>query len=123
MGSYGILVYGYEHDAAQRIQQFISQLLKEPLLLMSATGQESKRVKQLLTNQDKEIFVDVSPKFVMFLGFSNDEIHISLDQFHLIQEVDRPIFCGLTQDNMDWTIKELLDHLVKEHQHWSQQQP
>ncbi|MBU0498103.1 MAG: DUF3783 domain-containing protein [Candidatus Thermoplasmatota archaeon] len=121
MGSYAILVYGYNRNAAGMIQEYLSRVIKEPVRLFSATGQESKRVKQLLSDQVEEVFVDSSPKFVMFLGFSNDEIHNSLDQFHMVQDVDRPIFCGLTQDNMEWTIEELLDHLVKEHQHWSQQ--
>jgi hypothetical protein len=67
------------------------------------------------------MFKDETPKILLFLGFSDEYITRVLDTFSQIEGVERPIFCGLTEENSTWPINQLLSHLEEEHRYWSSQ--
>jgi hypothetical protein len=55
----------------------------------------------------------------MFLGFDDDLIEKSLKGFPRREQLPRPIFCGLTENNYNWTVAFLAEHLLEEKRSWT----
>jgi len=117
----GILVYGYGKTKARSIHQHLEAVLDTDILLISATDREEDTVESIITNDTAGMFKDETPKILLFLGFSDEYITRVLDAFSQIEGVERPIFCGLTEENSTWPFNQLLSHLEEEHRYWSSQ--
>ena len=121
VGSLGIMIYGYPKDDGVAIQKQVSRIVDQSVMLLSASGHEKELVEDVLTQDGSVDFKEESPKVLMFLGFSNEEISCVVDGFDG-SGVDRPIFCCLTEENCGWSIQQLLEHLVEEHRYWQNQE-
>jgi hypothetical protein len=116
----GILIYGYNQDDTQKIQSAIDGTVDNPLFVISASGKESWLVADILDKGPEEVFEDKEAKIIMFIGFSEGQVSAALRNFPS-PEVTRPIFCGLTVKNIQWTIKYLIEHLQEEHRQFTGQ--
>ena len=121
MNAHGIMLYGYSKDQAGLIQNHLEALFEMPITVISGKGKESEVVAVIITDEHVNDFGEGSPKILMFLGFSDDEIKKTVDTFHSIVNVQRPIFCGLTEENMQWSLRMLIEHLEEEHRRWTNQ--
>jgi hypothetical protein len=54
----------------------------------------------------------------MFLGFDDNDISSTLEKFPAADKMTRPIFCGLTENNISWPLQKLLEHLIEERNYW-----
>ena len=113
-----ILVYGYEKNDVDMIYNTISSCLNRPLSVYSASGSESQTIEQLLKKTDNH-FEEDETKIIMFVSIENEDIQSILNSFPL--SIVRPIFCGLTPYNKNWTFTSLKEHLLEEKAYWDQQ--
>ena len=121
MESIGILLYGYDQNQAKTLHKHLMQLMDTEITLISASGRENDIVESIISEEDQGDFQDCAPKVLMFLGFSDAAINQVLDGFSTFQDITRPIFCGLTESNIKWPMKQLLNHLVEEQRYWAEQ--
>jgi hypothetical protein len=56
---------------------------------------------------------------LMFLCFSEVQMHMVLEGFPGNGGLKRPIFCTLTSQNQHWPLRELIEHLVAENRQWT----
>jgi hypothetical protein len=50
----------------------------------------------------------------MVLGFTDEDLEATLKGFPKVEGLTRPIFCVLTQNNINWPLRELVDDLLRE---------
>ncbi len=112
MADLGIISYGYTEKDAEKIKTELEKTLNEGITLFGAAESDNFIVKSILENPEKSSFKESKNKFIMFLGFSNDDIKTALTTFP--GEITRPIFCGLTENNMSWKVNYLMEHLLEE---------
>ena len=118
MTDLGLLFHGYSEDTAQAIADFLGNQLGNPIHIFGAQGQDQSTVQQILDGAEHE-FGEGDPKVMMLLGFENDQVQVILKQFPV--DIPRPIFCGLTEDNLTWTIRHLKEHLIEEQAYWKEE--
>ena len=109
----GVMIYGYDGKASSYLQAFLGEVMGQYVLALSASGQEENPVQTILTNPSKA-FEEKEIKIMMFLGFNDEQIQKVLNEFPRDGSVVRPIFCALTQENINWPLKQLLEHLLEE---------
>ncbi len=122
MGPLGMLLYGYDESDAMTIRNAIADQLSNDILLYSATDAEDTVIKDIISQPPRKEFREAKPKVLMFLGFDEQQISSSLQNFPQTDGVQRPIFCGLTEHNINWPLKELLKDLLEERRYWQEQQ-
>jgi hypothetical protein len=121
MESIGILLYGYDEKQAKTLHKQLEQLMDTEVALISGSGRENDVVESIISQESQGDFKDGTPKVLIFLGFSDAAINQVLDGFSTFQDITRPIFCGLTESNIKWPMKQLLNHLIEEQQYWAEQ--
>ncbi|MBN2402125.1 MAG: DUF3783 domain-containing protein [Spirochaetes bacterium] len=119
MDQLGIMLYGYEKTDAYIIKQAIEKILGREVELISSSRKESEIVEIIFSDELYDTFEDKEIKILMFLGFDDSEINLTLEKFPAANKVTRPIFCGLTENNIKWTLKQLLEHLIEERNYWN----
>ena len=119
MSELGILVYGYNEKDADLIRSSLSKILDTDVLILTASGLESEKVGNILEMCRNDKFEDKPVKILMFLGFDDSQINAVLKGFPKNEGLKRPIFCGLTENNVKWTFQELIDDLKQEHEYWA----
>ncbi len=111
-----IISYGYEKSDFQLIFDVMKENFKD-IELISKTGKKELTINKLLEDYEKgnfkNILIDNTERFIMFLGFNQDEIQKALNIFPFTGN-KRPMFCGLTQHNIEWKQGYLLNHLIEE---------
>ncbi len=118
----GIMVYGYGREEALRIQEALQGALGQEISLISSSGMEELPVGDILDRGESSLFEAGETKILMFLGFDDGSISQALEAFPRKSEMARPIFCGLTDENIDWKLSALLEHLEEEHRYWMQRE-
>ena len=109
----GILLYGYDEDTAKSISESLGQLIDAKVVLISASGREDALISHILDLGSVEnTYGDLENKTLMFLGFNDDQLGLAMKLFP--KEIARPIFCGLTEQNVNWQVKYLVEHLLEE---------
>ena len=116
----GILIYGYRKEDAFTIRAALDRALEESVFLISGSGKEEWVVLDILDKGPEDIFEAKEDKVVIFLAFTQDQIDAALRGFPE-QGIPRPIFCGLTMQNMQWKLNILIGHLKEEHRLWTQE--
>ena len=114
MEKLGILLYGYGKDHADMIRKSLEEVLGNPLTVFSGTNNEDSKLMDILSKGPEGIFEEKDEKILVFLGFDNAQIAASLGGFPGNEELVRPIFCGLTEQNVSWPLKNLIEHLLEE---------
>jgi hypothetical protein len=116
----GILIYGYNKEDALRIRAAFDRAVEDAVFIISGSGKEDRLVMDILDQGPEDLYEDKEDKIVMFLAFTKAQVDAALSGFPS-QAVLRPIFCGLTIQNLQWTLDHLIEHLKEEHQQWTQQ--
>jgi hypothetical protein len=116
----GILIYGYKQEDVLQIGAAFDRAVEDSVFIISGSGKEDQLVMDILDQGPEEAFEEKEDKIVMFLAFTKDQVDAVLNGFPS-PGVTRPIFCGLTVQNLQWTMDHLIEHLKEEHQLWTQQ--
>ena len=117
----GILIYGYNQNDTLKIQAALDRAVENSLFVISASGKEDWLVADILDKGPDDIYEDKTAKIIMFLAFTKEQVDAALSDFPS-PEVSRPIFCGLTAQNIQWPMKRLIGHLQEEHRQWAQRE-
>ncbi len=122
MEQLGIMVYGYNENDANEIRNNIEKMVGDPVELISGSKQEPVKVKDILDRCfcNENIFEDKDVKILMFLSFSDQQIGTAMNGLPKGSGVVRPIFCGLTENNINWPLSDLIEDLLAEQIYWSQ---
>jgi hypothetical protein len=118
MEQLGILLYGYEKTDAYIIKSAIETILNCELILISSSRKESQIVENILSDELYDTYEEKEVKMLMFLGFNDNQINLTLEKFPDPDKVSRPVFCGLTENNITWPLEKLLGHLIDERNYW-----
>lgn len=116
----GIMLYGYDKDTAAVIGETLGTVLGQELFVISASQKENLKIRDILEKGPEDCFEEAETKMVMFLAFSEEQIGMALKGFPEGEGIKRPIFCGLTGENIQWQLSELLEHLSNEDLYWSE---
>jgi len=121
MGQLGIMIYGYNENDANEIKKSIEKVMGDSIELISGSKQESVKVKDILDGYicNENMFEDKDDKILMFLGFNDQQIGTVLNGLPKDASFIRPIFCGLTENNVNWPLSELIKDLLAEQEYWS----
>ena len=119
MPSVGVLICGYNEEDARAIKTFLDITLDTYVILVSASAQSERKIIDILRASPDESYRDEEPKILMFLGFSEVQVHMVLEGFPREGRPARPIFCSLTAQNQHWPLAELIEHLAAEHRQWT----
>ena len=77
------------------------------------------KISDILESGDRENFKNNTNKILLFLGFGESQVRSVLSGFPKKDGISRPIFCGLTEQNIDWTMEYLIEHLLEEEKYWA----
>jgi len=110
----GILVYGFKPEEAEQIVIAFEDRFGAEVVLVSATGKEKSTVQEILDSGPGGEFDEKEDRMLMFLGFNDQQIKQALKAYPSDVGIPRPIFCGLTEENIKWTIEHLIEHLKEE---------
>jgi hypothetical protein len=119
MQSIGVLICGYHEEDARTIKAFLDKTLDTYVSMVSASQKADVKIIDILRKGPKECFEEEEIKIIMFLGFSEVQTHMVLENFPGDDGLKRPIFCSLTAQNQQWPLRELIEHLVEEHRQWT----
>jgi hypothetical protein len=119
MQSVGVLICGYDQEDARSIKAFLDKTLETYVIMVSASRKAEMRIIDILKKGSEECFAEEETKILMFLGFSEVQIHMVLEGFPGDGGLKRPIFCSLTSQNQHRPLRELSEHLVAEHRQWT----
>ena len=109
-----IMVHGYGMEDVAMIVRALSDALGQPIGFISACGRGSEHVSDILSKAPREPLTDAQPKVLMFIDFDDDSIYDSMMAFPDGGGIERPIFCMPTDDNVTWSLSQLLEHLEAE---------
>jgi hypothetical protein len=120
MEALGIMLYGYSKDDAMTIKDALSGLTGRELTIVCAARQESEKVKKILEMGLENVYEAKTEKVLMFLNFDDEQISACMKGFPKRKGLKRPIFCGVTKENLDWRFDRLLEHLLEEKKRWDE---
>ena len=117
----GILLYGYSENDSNVIKKSIDSLLGSDATIISGSNKVSMKLIEILEKGPEEnVFLDSKNKIFIFLGFDEEQINTVLNNFNKILALKRPIFCCLTEKNINWPLSNLIEHLLEEDRYWSE---
>lgn len=120
MQSVGVLLCGYGKEEAQTIKAFLDRTLDAYVILVGASQKADEKIIDILRGGPVEFFADEETKILMFLGFTEAQVHRVLEEFPSGEGgLKRPIFCSLTARNQHWPLRELIEHLLEEHRRYT----
>lgn len=114
----GILIYGYKREDAFRIRDTFNRALNDAIFVISASGKEDRLITDILDNGPDDFYEEKEDKIIMFLAFNKEQVDAALNSFPS-PDIARPIFCGLTVQNIQWILNHLIEHLKAEHRQWT----
>ena len=117
-----IVIYGYDSDQAEVIKDSLSKAMGGPVDIISADGREKDTVFAIIDGGPGGTFEARDDRICMFLGFDRDQLHEAILRFPVSEELARPIFCVLTESNVEWTVDRLIAHLIKEREQFVRMQ-
>ena len=120
MESLGILLYGYNLSDSENIHKKLLGILNEDVIVISGSSKEDITLNDILEQGPNDNYKDSEHKILVFLGFNDLQVSAVLNGFPKNSELTRPIFCGLTEQNLNWPLKELIEHLVEEDKNWTE---
>jgi hypothetical protein len=118
----GIMLYGYSEGDSKIIKNSIENVVKENIILISGSKKEDMKVLEIIEKGPDETYEDVDNKILMFLGFNPEQVDQVISDFPKDGVLKRPIFAGLTEQNIDWTLNYLIEHLLEEDRYWTSKQ-
>lgn len=121
MSEVGILVYGYTAEHVDLIREALEKELQQQIIVIGAAGMEQHTIMEILQRGQGDTFAAAEVGILMFLNFGDQEIAAALKAFPKTPGLKRPIFCGLTEQNVTWSLNTLIEHLLEEHRMVQQQ--
>ena len=115
----GVLLYGYNSADAKTIEQSLSEIINHEVVIISGSKKENLKLINILDKGPEDSFENKDNKILLFLGFSEAQVGAVLKEFPKSGATIRPIFCGLTEENINWTLEYLIEHLVEEDKYWA----
>lgn len=110
----GILLYGYNKDAVEKIRHAFEPFINGGPVVISASLCGEQTVSDALSPGFMQRFADHAGKFIMFVDFDTHHIERALAAFPESEGIERPVFCGLTENNFEWPLGKLSAHLYEE---------
>lgn len=114
-----IMIYGYDADQAEVIRKGLSKAMGGPVDVISADGRSGDTVFAVIDDGPSGAFEARDDRLCMFLGFDRDQIHEAIIRFPVSEDLPRPIFCVLTESNVEWTVERLIAHLIEERENFA----
>lgn len=114
----GMLLYGYSEHEAFVIRGEYEVIFGNQVIVIGASDHDDSRLCDILSGQVQPRFSENEDRVLMFLGFSDEEISLALKHFPVSHGIRRPLFCGLTENNYEWTMGTLVKHLKEEKAQW-----
>ena len=108
----GFMIHGFSKDEAELVKEYLETLAGRKVIPISATGKETLRVAEILDMALFDNFATADPRILMFLGFPDNVIGPAMK--HFPPDLGRPIFCSPTEQNLQWTMEYLVEHLLEE---------
>ncbi|NMC76600.1 MAG: DUF3783 domain-containing protein [Candidatus Methanofastidiosa archaeon] len=115
-----IVTYGYSKEDTQKIKLFLENKLSINLIIISASGKENVMIADIIESGEAENFQDKENKVLMFLDFLDEEIRFLLYNFSDVN-IAKPLFCVLTEHNINWTFAKLIEDLIEERKYFEEQ--
>ena len=106
------MIHGFSKIEAELVLEFLQTLAGRKVIPISATGMEKHHVAEILDKAAFDTFASSDPKILMFLGFEDDKIGPAMT--HFPPDLGKPIFCSPTEQNLQWTMEYLIEHLLEE---------
>src|SRR4030042_672954 len=119
MQSVGVLICGYDSKDARTIKTFLDGTLDAYVIMVSASPKDDARSIDILRKKPEDRFEEEETKVLVFIGFSEVQIHMVLEGFPGDGGLKRPIFCTLTNQNQNLPLRKLVEHLTAEHRNWT----
>ena len=110
--SMGLLFYGFSEEEVDLINKQIHIILESNIIFLTASLREKHTINEIINMPDHSAFESKDDRFLMFLGFEDEMMMKFLKSFP--GNIKRPIFCGLTDSNINWKVSFLMDHLIEE---------
>jgi len=114
-----VVVYGYSEEDMNKLKEFLDNKLEINLEIISASGKENIKIADILEINEGSFFEDKEDKVLMFLDFLDEEIRYILHNFSEIN-IPKPLFCVLTEHNIEWTFDKLIFDLIEERKHFEE---
>jgi len=123
-GTPAVLLCGYSQAEADAIVGLMERidcgdhrvLLCTEKMLEQTLGHALETIEQT-----EPVAQDKLPRAMVLSGFSGAQIHKLIDNY-AYAGIRRPIFAAVTPNNLNFTVKELLVDLLKEHRAMTQKQ-
>ena len=114
------MLYGYDRGQSDIIKESLAALTGKGVSIFGGSGREGDTVRDIIEGEPGDGFGPGKVGVLMFLGFDDGQIGAVLDSFPRHEGLPRPIFCTLTENNVEWTISMLLEHLLEEQRYWAE---
>ena len=119
MKSVGVLICGYDGRDARTIKTFLDGTLDAYVIMIGASSRDDTRIIDILRDKPEDRFEEEETKVLVFIGFSEVQTHMVLEDLPGDGGLKRPIFCTLTNQNRNLPLRELVEHLTAEHRNWT----
>ncbi len=113
----GIMLHGYDEEQAEIIGDCLRGIAGRDVLVFGG-AEEGRTVAEIIEGAPGGGFEPEGIGMLMFLGFDDRLIDAALRAFP--RDLSRPIFCTLTENNVNWTVSHLMEHLLEEKRCWEQ---
>lgn len=114
-----IVVYGYSEEDVNKLKTFFDTKLDISLEISSASGKENIKIADIIESNENVFFEDKQDKVLMFLDFLDEEIRYLLYNFSDIN-IAKPLFCVLTEHNINWNFDRLILDLIEERKYFEE---
>ena len=114
-----IVVYGYPEVDVNKLKVFLDTKLEINLEIISASGKENIKIADILESNECSFFEDKQDKVLMFLDFLDEEIRYLLHNFSDVN-IPKPLFCVLTEHNIEWDFDKLILDLIEERKYFEE---
>lgn len=121
MSDLGIMVYGYTKEQAGLIKAAFDTALLSDVIVVAASGANDRTIMSILEQGPNESYAEAPETLLMFINFDDSAIRKCLAVFPKPENLQRPLFCVLTENNAVWTLGTLLEHLREEHKRFHQE--
>ncbi|MDA3810883.1 MAG: DUF3783 domain-containing protein [Spirochaetaceae bacterium] len=117
-GPRAVLVSGFDEDSHAILDKFITENgISDFSVIPCREDSVNKLIEEVLGNQSEAKIVtpEKLPPVMLWSGITHQELDQILGNFKTCGLV-RPIFATTTESNLKFSVKELLQHLLKEQQ-------
>ena len=114
-----IVVYGYTEEDVNKLKGFLDTKLEINLEIISASGKENIKIADIIETNESSFFEDKQNKVLMFLDFLDEEIRYLLYNFSEVN-IPKPLFCVLTEHNIEWNFDKLILDLIEERKYFEE---